>query len=130
MVRKSSPVIWMHIFSRTSLTVSTSHALAWHTTSRSLGLRNSERSQKVCGSGSHPSETKKFSPYFTICFQSVLRFLSSAVKPSSVLGLEEQRTLPEGLRQRIESQRDEEVLSVLPHLLPVRVAPLQQPVPI
>ena len=57
-----------------------SQALAWHTTSRSAGLRNSERSQKVCGSGLNPSEVKKPSPYFTICFQSVFFFFSSAVR--------------------------------------------------
>ena len=57
-----------------------SQALAWHTTSRSRGLRNSERSQKVCGSGAKPSEVKKPSPYCTICFQSVLRFFRIAVR--------------------------------------------------
>src|ERR1035437_868034 len=56
-------------------------------TSRSLGLRNSERSQNVSGSGANPSEVKKPSPYLTICFQSVLRFLSRAVTsyPGSAL---------------------------------------------
>ena len=41
----------MHIFNRKSSTLSTSHALAWHTTSRSRGLMNMERSQNVGGSG-------------------------------------------------------------------------------
>jgi len=40
------------------------------------GLQKQRTLQNVCGSGSNPSDTKKFSPYFTICFQSVLRFLS------------------------------------------------------
>ena len=52
----------MHIFSRTSFTASTSQALAWHTTSRSRGFRNSERSQNVSGSGAKPSDVKKLSP--------------------------------------------------------------------
>ena len=36
--------------------LSMSHALAWQTTSRSAGLVNSERSQKVFGNGAKPSE--------------------------------------------------------------------------
>ena len=50
-----------------------SQALAWQTTSRSFGLVNIERSQKVLGSGSNPSEVKKPSPYLTIWIASVLR---------------------------------------------------------
>src|ERR1039458_4768868 len=129
----------MHILRRTSFSESISQALAWHTTSRSLGLRKSERSQNVSGSGAKPREVKKPSrslglrksersqnvsgrwakkrevkkpsrslglrksersqnvsgsgakprevkkpsPYLTICFQSVLRFLSSAVRSLS-----------------------------------------------
>jgi hypothetical protein len=56
----------MHIFCRTSSLVSTSQALAWHTTSRSAGFTNSDRSQNVCGSGAKPSEVKKASPACTI----------------------------------------------------------------
>src|SRR5208283_5827250 len=63
----------MHILTRKSSLESTSHALAWHTTSRSAGLVKSERSQKVCGSGGKPSDRKKFSPYFTMPRGSVLR---------------------------------------------------------
>ena len=46
-VMKSSSRISMHIFSRRSSLKSRFQALAWHTTSRSRGLTNSERSQKV-----------------------------------------------------------------------------------
>src|ERR1017187_6619935 len=51
MVRKSSAVMSMHIFSLTSSAKSISQALAWHTTSRSRGFTNCERSQKLSGSG-------------------------------------------------------------------------------
>ena len=57
-----------------------SHALAWQTTSRSCGLTNIERSQKVFGSGSKPSELKKPSPYLTIWRASVLRDLRISVR--------------------------------------------------
>ena len=63
---KSSSVTSMHILMRRSSTKSTFHALAWHTTSRSRGLTNSDRSQNVFGSGSNPSEVKKRSPMRTI----------------------------------------------------------------
>ncbi len=42
------------------------HALAWHTTSRSAGFVNSDRSQNVAGSGWNPSDVKKRSPCRTI----------------------------------------------------------------
>ena len=41
----------MHILMRRSSSRSTSQALAWHTTSRSRGRTNRERSQNVVGSG-------------------------------------------------------------------------------
>ena len=56
MVEKSSAVCSMHILMRTSDSKSMSHALAWQTTSRSRGRTNSERDQKVDGSGANPSE--------------------------------------------------------------------------
>jgi hypothetical protein len=66
MVLKSSALTSMHILIRRSSTLSTSHALAWQTTSRSRGLVNIDRSQNVGGSGSRPSEVKNASPVFTI----------------------------------------------------------------
>src|ERR1700674_2815177 len=69
----------MHIFTRRSSLLSISHALAWQTTSRSAGLVNSDRSQKVGGSGAKPIEVKKPSPYFTMPFGSRFFFLSSSV---------------------------------------------------
>ncbi len=74
---KSSALISMHILMRRSSTLSTSHALAWQTTSRSRGRTNSERFQKVSGSGAKPSEVKKPSPYFTMPMASVF-FASSS----------------------------------------------------
>src|ERR1700674_629048 len=56
----------MHILTRKSSFESTSHALAWQTTSRSAGFVKSDLSQNVFGSGANPSDVKKFSPYFTI----------------------------------------------------------------
>jgi len=44
-----------HLMRRSSLK-SGSQALAWQTTSRSLGLVKSDRSQKVGGSGSKPRD--------------------------------------------------------------------------
>jgi hypothetical protein len=67
MVMKSSPVGSMHIFTRRSSWSSMSHALAWHTTSRSRGFTSIDRSQKVPGSESSPSEVKKPSPKRVIC---------------------------------------------------------------
>ena len=52
----------MHILTRRSCCVSMSQALAWQTTSRSAGFLNSDRSQKVGGSGAKPSDLKKDSP--------------------------------------------------------------------
>ena len=46
--------------------LSTYHALAWQTTSRSRGFTKSDRSQNVFGSGSNPSDVKKRSPMRTI----------------------------------------------------------------
>jgi hypothetical protein len=66
----------MHILMRRSSTVSMSHALAWQTTSRSLGLTNSDRSQNVFGSGARPSEVKKRSAIRTISMGSTF-FASS-----------------------------------------------------
>ena len=51
-----------HLQAQIVLELSMSQALAWHTTSRSRGLTNSERSQKVLGSGAKPSDLKKPSP--------------------------------------------------------------------
>src|SRR5260370_16633948 len=56
----------MHILTRKSSFESTSHALAWQTTSRSAGFVKSDLSQNVFGSGANPSDVKKLSPYFTI----------------------------------------------------------------
>jgi len=51
---------------RRSSRASTSHAEAWQTTSRPSGFTICERSQKVSGSGSKPSDEKNASPVFTI----------------------------------------------------------------
>ena len=56
MVVKSSPFTFMHIFTRTSSRASMSHADAWQITSRSAGLVNCDRVQKVGGSGANPSD--------------------------------------------------------------------------
>ena len=69
----------MHIFRRTSLKLSMSHALAWQTTSRSRGFTNSERSQNVLGSGAKPIEVKKPSPYFTMPMGSTFFAFSRSV---------------------------------------------------
>jgi len=70
MVSKSSALTSMHILMRRSSGCSTVQALAWQTTSRSRGLTNIERVQKVSGSGAMPSEVKKRSPVSTIFFAS------------------------------------------------------------
>src|SRR6266851_9458604 len=79
MVIRASSVGLMHILTRRSLLKLGSQALAWQTTSRSKGLVNIERSQKVWGSGSNPSEVKKASPILTIFFESYFCRLISEV---------------------------------------------------
>src|SRR4030095_7528655 len=70
----------MHILLRKSSLLSTSHALAWQTTSRSAGFVKSDRSQKVGGSFSKPIDIKKPSPYFTMPLASRFFFLSRSVR--------------------------------------------------
>ena len=83
MVIRSSSVGLMHILMRRSSFMVTSQALAWQTTSRSRGLVNIERSQKVFGSGSSPSEVKNASPVFTIFTAS--HFLATSASETSRL---------------------------------------------
>src|SRR5678815_66877 len=75
----------MHILIRRSSLLSTSHALAWQTTSRSAGFVNKERSQKVGGSFSNPIDMKKPSPYFTIPLASRFFFFSRSVRSKLLL---------------------------------------------
>jgi hypothetical protein len=56
----------VHILMRTSSLLSRSQADAWQTTSLPSGRVIIERSQKVSGSGSSPSDVKKPSPVSTI----------------------------------------------------------------
>ena len=65
-VTRSSSSILMHIFRRTSSTVSMSQALAWQTTSRSRGFWKSDRTQKERGRLGKPIEVKKPTPSWTI----------------------------------------------------------------
>src|SRR5271170_4928672 len=78
-----------HTFTRRSSDQVTSEALAWQTTSRSRGRVNCDRSQKLAGKGSKPSEVKKLSPNLTIDFASIFfaaRVFETSSEASSLYG--------------------------------------------
>src|SRR5271156_952700 len=79
----------MHILTRKSSLLSTSQALEWHTTSRSAGLLNSERSQNVAGSGANPREMKNPSPYGAIPLASLFRSCKVFVRSNLCAGFGE-----------------------------------------
>src|SRR5437899_2438975 len=53
----------IHILIRRSFTLSTSHALAWQTTSRSRGFTNNDLSQNVGGRAANPISPATVLPY-------------------------------------------------------------------